>query len=114
MTDQVEIFRKLHVPGNPLILVNIWDAGSAKVVAGAGAKALATGSYGVAEALGQKDGEDLLLADALANLARIKGVTNVPVSIDMEAGYGDDPAGVGSSTIARSGGGDGEQFGGSR
>lgn len=94
MTDHIENFRRLHIPGDPLILVNIWDAGSAKAVAGAGAKAIATGSYGVAEALGHHDGEDLSLDDALANLARIRRVTGLPVSIDMEAGYGDDPASV--------------------
>lgn len=97
MTGQIDLFRRLHVPGDPLILVNIWDAGSARAVANAGAKAIATGSYGVAEALGHTDGEDLSLDDALSNLARIRRVTTLPVTIDMEAGYGDDPAAVGAS-----------------
>tara|TARA_R110000824_G_scaffold4203_8_gene19972 strand:- start:6341 stop:6496 length:156 start_codon:yes stop_codon:yes gene_type:complete len=48
MKDKIKAFGDLHVRGDPLILVNIWDAGSAKAVAAAGAKALATGSYGVA------------------------------------------------------------------
>lgn len=97
MTDPIDMFRRLHVPGDPLILVNIWDAGSARAVAGAGAKAIATGSYGVAEALGHHDGQELPLADALANLARIRRVTDLPVTIDMEAGYGNDPASVGAA-----------------
>lgn len=101
MTDQIEIFRNLHIPGTPLILVNIWDAGSARAVAGA--KAIATGSYGVAAALGHRDGEDLPLDAALANLARIKGVTDLPVTIDMEAGYGDTPAQVAASVAAARG-----------
>ena len=100
MTDKSAAFRALHVPGDPLILVNIWDAGSAKAVAGAGAKAIATGSWGVASAHGSSDGENFPLDAALANLARILTVTDLPVTIDREAGYGDDPAAVGAS-VAR-------------
>lgn len=100
MSPAVEAFRGLHIPGNPLILVNIWDAGSAAAVAKAGAKAIATGSYGVAGALGHDDGEDLPLGVALANLARIRRVTDLPVTIDMESGYGDTPEQVGAS-VAR-------------
>lgn len=97
MSDKIARFRALHVPGDPLILVNIWDAGSAKAVAAAGAKAIATGSWGVASAQGSSDGENFPLEEALANLARILTVTDLPVTIDMEAGYGDDPAAVGVS-----------------
>ncbi|MDZ3830691.1 MAG: isocitrate lyase/phosphoenolpyruvate mutase family protein [Sphingopyxis sp.] len=97
MKDQTRAFAALHIPGDPLILVNIWDAGSARAVAAAGAKAIATGSYGVAEAQGRSDGEDFPLSDVLANLARILAVTDLPVSIDMESGYGADPAAVGAS-----------------
>lgn len=97
MNDRVKAFGDLHVPGKPLVLYNIWDAGSAKAVADAGAKAIATGSWGVANSLGYKDGETLPLDAALENLARILSVTDLPVTIDMEAGYGADPAGVGAS-----------------
>ncbi len=97
MTDKIARFRALHVPGDPLILVNIWDAGSAKAVAGAGAKAIATGSFGVAGAQGRADGEDFPLEDVFANLERILAVTELPVTIDMESGYGADPATVGVS-----------------
>ena len=89
--DRVETFRALHVPGDPLVLFNIWDAGSAKAVAEAGAKAIATGSFAVAETNGFKDGETLPLEVALENLRRIVSVTDLPVTIDMEAGYGDTP-----------------------
>lgn len=99
MTDKVEAFRALHIPGNPLILVNIWDAGSAKAVAAAGAKAIATGSYGVAEAQGRVDGEDFPIEDVLENLTRILSVTDLPVTIDMESGYGADAAAVGASVL---------------
>ncbi|MBL9069548.1 MAG: isocitrate lyase/phosphoenolpyruvate mutase family protein [Sphingopyxis sp.] len=97
MTDKISSFKALHVPGDPLILVNIWDAGSAKAVAAAGAKAIATGSYGVAGAQGRNDGEDFPLEDVFENLARILSVTDLPVTIDMESGYGADPAAVGVS-----------------
>jgi 2-methylisocitrate lyase-like PEP mutase family enzyme len=97
MSDKVAEFRALHVPGDPLILVNIWDAGSAAAVAVAGAKAIATGSFGVAGAQGRADGEDFPLEDVFANLARILAVTDLPVTIDMESGYGADPAAVGAS-----------------
>ncbi|WP_374405006.1 isocitrate lyase/phosphoenolpyruvate mutase family protein [Pelagerythrobacter sp.] len=98
--ERVSAFRALHVPCDPLVLFNIWDAGSAKVVAQAGARAIATGSYGVAESLGLADGETVPLDLVLANLERIVSVTDLPVSIDMEAGYGDTPAEVGAS-VAR-------------
>ena len=100
MTDKIEAFRALHIPGDPLVLFNIWDAGSAKAVAAAGAKAIATGSYGVACARGSSDGENLSLDDALANLGEILAVTDLPVSIDMEAGYGAEATAVGRS-VAR-------------
>jgi 2-methylisocitrate lyase-like PEP mutase family enzyme len=97
MTNKVESFADLHVPGNPLILFNIWDAGSTIAVAKAGAKAIATGSWGVAGAHGIGDGEKLPLETALATLAEVVAVTDLPVSIDMEAGYGSDASGVGAS-----------------
>ena len=97
MTNKTESFVKLHIPGNPLILFNIWDAGSTIAVARAGAAAIATGSWGVAGAHGIGDGEKLPLETALATLAEVVAVTDLPVSIDMEAGYGVDAAGVGAS-----------------
>jgi 2-methylisocitrate lyase-like PEP mutase family enzyme len=97
MNHKIEAFAALHVAGDPLILFNIWDAGSAVAVAKAGAKAIATGSWGVAGAHGIGDGEKLPLDIALSTLAEIVAVTDLPVSIDMEAGYGADAAGVGVS-----------------
>lgn len=95
--SNIETFRALHVPGDPLMLFNIWDAGSAKAVAGAGAKAIATGSYGVAEAQGFKDGETFAIEDALRNLERIVASVEVPVTLDFESGYGDSPEQVRAS-----------------
>lgn len=100
MNARVEEFRALHVPGDPLMLFNIWDAGSARAVAGAGARALATGSYGVAEAQGFKDGEAFPLERALDVLAGVLRVTDLPVTFDMESGYGDTPDQV-CASVAR-------------
>lgn len=97
MNHKMKAFGELHVPGNPLILYNIWDAGSAVAVAKAGAKAIATGSWGVAGAHGIGDGEKLPLEIALSTLAEIIAVTELAVSIDMEAGYGVNAAQVGAS-----------------
>lgn len=88
-------FNSLHQARNPLILFNIWDAGSARAVAAAGARALATGSWAVAAAHGYPDGEKLPLSLALANLERIAAAVDLPVSFDLEGGYGEDAATVG-------------------
>jgi 2-methylisocitrate lyase-like PEP mutase family enzyme len=89
--EKGDAFRALHVPGDPLILFNAWDAGSAKAIAAAGAKAIATGSWSVAAAHGYRDGEQLPLDLALANLERIVAAVELPVSIDLERGYGEAP-----------------------
>ena len=88
MSNKAAMVRALHVKGDPLVLVNLGDAGSARIVAEAGAKALATGSWSVAAAQGFEDGEELPLELALANLRRIVAATELPVTIDLEGGYG--------------------------
>jgi 2-methylisocitrate lyase-like PEP mutase family enzyme len=95
--DKAERLRRLHVPHNPLILWNIWDAGSAKAVARAGAKAIATGSWSVAAAQGYDDGEALPLEDALALVGRIVQSVECPVTVDFESGYAADPETVGQN-----------------
>jgi len=97
---KAEQFRALHTPGKPLVLFNVWDAGSAKAVAAAGAKAIATGSWSVANANGFEDGERIPLAMAIDNLRRIVGVTSLPVTVDLESGYGNEAEAVGE-TIRR-------------
>jgi 2-methylisocitrate lyase-like PEP mutase family enzyme len=102
MADQnrkSEQFRALHIPGKPLVLFNIWDAGSAKAVGASGAKALATGSWSVANANGFADGEHIPLALAIDNLRRIIGATELPVTIDLESGYGDASNVVGETIV---------------
>lgn len=91
MPGKFETFAALHVPGDPLILFNVWDAGSAAVAAAAGAKAIATGSWSVAAAHAFHDAEGLPLDLALANARRIADAVGLPVSIDFEGGYATDP-----------------------
>ena len=88
-TTKAQSFRSLHTPGRPLVLFNVWDAGTAKAVASSGAQALATGSWSVAAAHGFADGERVPLDFAIENLARIVEATDLPVTIDLESGYGE-------------------------
>jgi 2-methylisocitrate lyase-like PEP mutase family enzyme len=80
--------RALHVPGDPLVLPNAWDAGTARLVERAGFPAVATTSSGVAEALGYADGEQTPVEEMLAAVARVARAVAVPVTADMEGGYG--------------------------
>lgn len=95
-----ETFRALHQPGNPLVLTNIWDVGSAKAVAAAGVPALATGSWGVAAAQGFSDGETLPLDHVLALVRSISAAVPLPLTVDLESGYGKTPGEV-RETIAQ-------------
>ncbi|WP_327085555.1 isocitrate lyase/phosphoenolpyruvate mutase family protein [Nonomuraea sp. NBC_01738] len=80
-------FAELHRTGDPLLLPNAWDVGSAVAIAAAGAKAIATTSAGVAWSLGVPDGADLGAERQAAVIERIVGAVGVPVSADIEAGY---------------------------
>ncbi len=88
LTDLARQFLSLH-EGPTLVLPNAWDAGSAAVIESAGAQAIATTSGGVAWALGRSDGEALQRYEAMEALARIVRAVSVPVTADVEAGYGD-------------------------
>lgn len=92
--ERAEKFRSLHIPGDPIVLYNIWDAGSAMAVARSGAKAIATGSWSVAAAQGYSDGEEMPLDDALAVVARIMKCIDLPLTVDFEGGYSSDAATV--------------------
>ena len=93
-SDKARAFAALHRPGEPVVLFNAWDAGSAKTVAEAGAKAIATGSASVAAAHGFKDAEALPLELALANAERVARAVELPVTIDFEGAYGAEPGAV--------------------
>ena len=100
MSDSYSKFAALHVPGDPVVLFNIWDVGSAKAVVAAGAKALATGSHPVADASGFADGEQVPIDFALANAERIAAAVEIPVTVDFESAYSADPQ-QGAANVAR-------------
>jgi len=89
-----ETFAALHRRGDPVLLANAWDAASAAVIQAAGAKAIATTSSGVAWALGVPDGGLLGAAALGAALGRIVAAVDIPVTADIEDGYGPGPADV--------------------
>lgn len=81
-------FRRFHHEALPLVLPNVWDAASARIVAQAGARAIATTSSGVATALGYSDGQHISQGMLIESIARITRVVECPVTADIEAGYG--------------------------
>ena len=84
-------FAALHVPGDPVVLYNIWDVGSALAVVAAGAKALATGSHPVGDASGFGDAHQVPLDYVFANARRIVAAVDLPLSVDFEGAYSVDP-----------------------
>ncbi|HEX3840746.1 MAG TPA: isocitrate lyase/phosphoenolpyruvate mutase family protein [Acidimicrobiales bacterium] len=92
-TDRTRVFWELHVPGDPLLMPNPWDPGSARLLASMGFQALATTSSGFAATLGQPDGS-ISREAALGHAAAIVAAVEVPVSADLENGFADDPNGV--------------------
>ncbi|WP_299193417.1 isocitrate lyase/phosphoenolpyruvate mutase family protein [uncultured Erythrobacter sp.] len=91
-------FARLHHGDTPLVLYNIWDAGSAQAVARAGAKAIATGSSPVAGANGYADGQNFPMEAALAVARSIIAAVDVPVTIDFEGGYATEPEEIAANT----------------
>ena len=81
--------RALHVPGNPVILPTVWDAWSATLAVEAGFAALTVGSHPVADSVGKQDGEGMSFDDVLTRVAQITGAVDVPLSVDVESGYGE-------------------------
>ncbi|MFM7403292.1 MAG: isocitrate lyase/phosphoenolpyruvate mutase family protein [Erythrobacter sp.] len=93
-------FAALHDSVDPLILFNIWDAGSARAVASTKAKAIATGSFSLAGAQGFGDGEQLPFAALLATTRSITRAVDLPLTVDFEAGYGEPLAAVADNARA--------------
>jgi 2-methylisocitrate lyase-like PEP mutase family enzyme len=88
-TEKANRLRTLHEPGKPLVLVNAWDAASARVVVAAGAQAVATSSAAAAYMLGYPDGQRITRAEMLQSVATVAAAVEVPVTADLEAAYGD-------------------------
>jgi 2-methylisocitrate lyase-like PEP mutase family enzyme len=102
MTDHAQraaTFLSLHRAGAPLLMPNPWDAGSAKLLASLGFEALATTSSGFAATLGRLDGS-VSRDEAIEHCAALVAATGLPVSADLENGFGDDPAEV-AETVRR-------------
>lgn len=97
-------FLDLHTPGRPLLMPNPWDAGSARILAALGFRALATTSSGFAASLGRPD-MAVTRDEALAHAAAIVAAVDVPVSADLENCFADDPAGVAETVSAAVGAG---------
>jgi len=93
-TELAQQFAALHVAGDPLILFNAWDAGSAQAIARGGARAIATSSASVAEASGLTDGQEVAMDFAIANAERVVRAVDLPVTIDFEGAYATEPAAV--------------------
>jgi 2-methylisocitrate lyase-like PEP mutase family enzyme len=89
--DTAGIFRGLHINTTPLRLPNAWDAGSARLFESLGAAAIATTSAGLAWSLGFRDGRNLRSDELIASAARMMRVLTVPLSVDIENGYSDEP-----------------------
>jgi 2-methylisocitrate lyase-like PEP mutase family enzyme len=88
-SEKAAVFRALHHGPEILVLANVWDCVSARLVEEAGFPAIATSSAGVANALGYPDGERIPVAEMLAAVKRIAGCVRVPVTADLEGGYED-------------------------
>lgn len=82
----------LHRPGDPVVLPTVWDAWSAKLAVDAGFAALTVGSHPVADSIGKTDNEGMTFDDLLARVVQITDAVAVPVSVDIESGYGQAPA----------------------
>jgi 2-methylisocitrate lyase-like PEP mutase family enzyme len=89
-SEKAKRFAQLHVRGEPVLLYNAWDAGSAKSIADSGAQAIATSSWAVAAAQGYGDGEEIPIKFAEQIIARIAATVDVPVTADFEGGYTED------------------------
>ena len=78
----------LHQPGNPVILPTVWDAWSAALAVSAGFAALTVGSHPVADSIGKEDGEGMAFEDLVTRVGQITDKVDVPISVDIESGYG--------------------------
>ncbi|WP_343302664.1 isocitrate lyase/phosphoenolpyruvate mutase family protein [Chitinophaga niabensis] len=87
-----EKFHQLHHQSTPLILANVWNVKSAQIAEKSGFAAIATSSGAIAESLGYRDGEQIPFAELLYIIQRINATTSIPLSVDLERGYSDDPA----------------------
>lgn len=93
-SGNIQQFKSLHNQSQPLLLGNVWDAHTAKLAEKAGFKALGSSSHAIALSMGYADGENISVDELLFVIKRIMAVSNIPVSVDFEAGYSDNPGTV--------------------
>jgi 2-methylisocitrate lyase-like PEP mutase family enzyme len=86
--ERARALLELHQPGNPVVLPTVWDAWSARLATDAGFAALTVGSHPLADSIGKPDGEGMSFDDVLTRVAQITAAVEVPVSVDIESGYG--------------------------
>ncbi|MFF2325005.1 MULTISPECIES: isocitrate lyase/phosphoenolpyruvate mutase family protein [unclassified Streptomyces] len=98
-SDKARLFRSMHTVPEPLALANAWDVASARVIESAGAPAIATTSAGVAWSLGSPDGDALARDQALELISRVTAAVAVPVTADIEGGYGQEATDVAETVI---------------
>jgi 2-methylisocitrate lyase-like PEP mutase family enzyme len=91
LQDRAAALLALHVPGSPVILPTVWDAWSANLAVAAGFAALTVGSHPVADSIGKDDGEGMSFDDLTGRVAQITAAVDVPISVDIESGYGESP-----------------------
>jgi 2-methylisocitrate lyase-like PEP mutase family enzyme len=89
--NHYQTFYELHHQQQPLLIANAWNAKSAQIIEKAGFEAIATSSGAIADSLGYKDGENIPFDEMMYIIQRIKAVSSIPLSVDMERGYTDDP-----------------------
>lgn len=88
LAEKAQLLKSLHVPGKPLVLVNVWDAVSARILEELHAPAIATSSAAIAWLEGYADGELISRERMLAAVKRVTSAVRVPVTADLEGGYG--------------------------
>ncbi len=91
LSDLASTLQALHRPGDPVVLPTVWDAWSAKLAVDAGFTALTVGSHPMADSIGRPDGEGMTFEEVTTRVAQITEAVDVPVSVDVEAGYGLEP-----------------------
>lgn len=92
LKERADALLALHEPGNPVVLPTVWDAWSARLAVDAGFAALTVGSHPLADSVGKSDQEGMTFDDVLARISQITAAVDVPVSVDIESGYGQAPA----------------------
>jgi 2-methylisocitrate lyase-like PEP mutase family enzyme len=92
LKQRADALLAMHQPGNPVILPTVWDAWSAGLAVGSGFAALTVGSHPLADSVGKADQEGMTFDEVLTRITQITAAVDVPVSVDIESGYGQTPA----------------------